>query len=72
MYSTKEERIIGLRNSRNKYMKKRYNTLKEQHKCTKCGKQDVYTNAGNYLCYDCREKRNEYLRQLRVKHKNGA
>lgn len=28
---------------------------KEQHKCTRCGKQDAYTLAGRSYCYECCE-----------------
>lgn len=33
-----------------------YNLRKQSHLCTRCGKRDEHTEAGNTLCYECAEK----------------
>lgn len=42
------------------YMRERHKWLKDHHFCTECKKQDAYTLAGRYRCYECTQKHNEY------------
>lgn len=68
MYKTDAERKEALRNSKSKYMKKRYYELKEQHKCVTCGKQDYITKRGAAYCFNCAEKhRLSMLKRREVK-----
>lgn len=34
----------------------RYEYLKMQHRCVRCGGRDAYTLGGRAVCSDCREK----------------
>lgn len=43
---------------------KRYDYLKLQHRCTKCGERDERTVAGKTLCAKCYKKQKSYYSQI--------
>lgn len=40
----------------------RYNYLKLQHRCVRCGEKDARTEDGKALCMSCKDKQTEYYR----------
>lgn len=50
-----------------KYWQQHYSTIKEMHRCARCGKIDENTKAGATRCKDCAEANKKYQRELREK-----
>ena len=52
---------------RDNYARNRYATLKEMHRCTRCGAKDERTLSGKINCAECAKRQSENARRHAVR-----